>query len=444
MPPNELSHERTHLTLLSRCQAIPPTIRPRPATWLTMRMRPFADPISAAIGLATWCRCWDCKCSPSPWSGKSTAGPAIRLTSAWLAWCKSFPFLSLALLAGHVADRMDRKLVIIGALALSVAASLGLATVSYFELPILAMFACLFFIGVARAFLQPAKSSFLPQLVPREIFSNAVTWGLGGFQLASVVGPALGGWILAISGHAYVVYLVQAAAATSFIVLLFGVQRHYANVPHETATLKSLGEGIGFVWTNKVILGAMALDMFAVLLGGATALLPVFAKEVLHVGPVGYGWMASAPAIGALAMSLALMHRPPMAKAGQTLLWAVAGFGAAIIVFGLSRSFVLSLVALFMTGALDCISVVIRHTLGAGAHARSHARPRFGDQRHVHQRLERVGRVRVAARSPRLTSPVFAVVSGGYRHDRGRGARGVGDSRTAQLWPLVATEPSGG
>jgi predicted MFS family arabinose efflux permease len=322
------------------------------------------------------------------------------------------PFLSLALLAGHVADRMDRKLVIVAALALSALASLGLATVSYFELPILAMFACLFFIGVARAFLQPSKSSFLPQLVPHEIFSNAVTWGLGGFQLASVVGPALGGWILAMSGHAYVVYLFQAAAAMSFIVLLFGVQRHYANVPHETATLKSLGEGIGFVWTNKVILGAMALDMFAVLLGGATALLPVFAKEVLEVGPVGYGWMASAPAIGALAMSLALMHRPPIAKAGQTLLWAVAGFGAAIIVFGLSRSFALSFAALLMTGALDCISVVIRHTL---------VQVLTPDR--MRGRVSAISGMFIGASNElgefesgtlaRLTSPIFAVVSGG-------------------------------
>lgn len=322
------------------------------------------------------------------------------------------PVLSLALLAGHVADRMDRKLVIVGALALSLLASLGLATVSFFELPILAMFGCLFFIGVARAFLQPSKSSFLPQLVPREIFSNAVTWGLGGFQLASVAGPALAGWVLAWSGQAYVVYLLQAAAATSFIILLFGVERYQASVPHETATLKSLGEGIGFVWSNKVILGAMALDMFAVLLGGATALLPVFAKEVLEVGPVGYGWMASAPAIGALAMSLALMHRPPMAKAGQTLLWAVAGFGAAIVVFGLSRSFALSFAALLVTGALDCISVVIRHTL---------VQVLTPDR--MRGRVSAISGMFIGASNElgefesgtlaRFTSPIFAVVSGG-------------------------------
>jgi MFS family permease len=274
------------------------------------------------------------------------------------------PVLSLALLAGHVADRFDRKLVLSCALALAGVASLGLATVSLFEWHIGAMFFFVFLIGVARAFLQPSKSSLVPQLVPREIFSNAVTWNLGGFQLAAIAGPALGGWLLAWFEAPHVVYLLQAAAATLFILLLLGVHRVATPAaPHETATLKSLAEGIGFVWRNKVILGAMALDMFAVLLGGATALLPVFAKDVLHVGAVQYGWMASAPAVGALVMSLALVHGRPIAKAGQTLLWAVAGFGVSIIVFGLSRSFPLSLAALVCTGAFDCISVVVRHTL---------------------------------------------------------------------------------
>ncbi len=145
--------------------------------------------------------------------------------------------------------------------------------------------------------------------------------------------------------------------------LLLGIERRPTEPRSQSATLRSLAEGIAFVWGNKVVLGAMALDMFAVLLGGATAMLPVYAKTILGIGPVGYGALAAAPAFGALAMSLALMHRRPMAKAGQTLLWAVAGFGTAIIVFGLSRSFPLSLLALFMAGVFDCVSVVVRHTL---------------------------------------------------------------------------------
>ena len=322
------------------------------------------------------------------------------------------PVLSLALYAGHVADRTDRKRVITGALALSGLASLGLTAVSFFELHLAAMFFCLFLVGVARAFLQPAKSSFLPQLVPREIFSNAVTWGLGGFQLAAVAGPAIGGWTLAIFGHAYIVYLLQAAAALTFIILLARVDRYQASERHESATLKSLGEGIEFVWRNKVILGALALDMFAVLLGGATALLPVFAKDILEVGPVGYGWMASAPAMGAILMSLAIMHRRPMAKAGQALLVAVAGFGGAIIVFGLSTSFAVSFAALLMTGAFDCISVVVRHTL---------VQVLTPDR--MRGRVSAISGMFISASNElgefesgtlaRLTSPVVAVVAGG-------------------------------
>ncbi|HEX3725032.1 MAG TPA: MFS transporter, partial [Pirellulales bacterium] len=186
------------------------------------------------------------------------------------------PVLSLALLAGHVADRLDRKWILMTAIALGGLASLGLAAVSIFEWPIAAMFGCLFLIGVARAFQQPAKSSLVPQLVPRAIFQNAVTWNLGGFQLAAVAGPALGGWMLAWFGHPYYAYLVQAATAVTFILLLAGVHRYVTHVATESATLNSLAEGINFVWHNKVILGAMALDMFAVLLGGAVALFPAF------------------------------------------------------------------------------------------------------------------------------------------------------------------------
>ncbi len=273
------------------------------------------------------------------------------------------PVLSLALLAGHVADRADRRLMLMSAVTISGLASLGLALVSFYQWHITALFGCMFLIGIARAFQQPAKNSLMPQLVPREVFPNALTWNLSGFQLASVVGPALGGWMLAWFGYAYVVYLLQAAAAMLFLALLTRVAGTAAVAPHQATTLKSLGEGIHFVWSEKAVLGAMTLDMFAVLLGGATALLPVFASDILEVGPVGYGCLWSAPAVGALAMSLLLVHRRPMAKAGPTLLWAVAGFGAAIIVFGLSTSFAISLAALFLTGAFDCVSVVVRHSL---------------------------------------------------------------------------------
>jgi MFS family permease len=322
------------------------------------------------------------------------------------------PVLSLVLLAVHVADKLDRRRVLMSAVTLGGLASLGLAYVSYYQVPIVAMFVCVFFLGVARAFQQPSKSSLLPQLVPRTIFSNAVTWNLSGFQLASVIGPAVGGWVLAISGYAYVVYLLQVAAAAQFVVLLSRIERTVNTEQHQAATLKSLGEGIGFVWNQKAVLGAMALDMFAVLLGGATAMLPVFAADILHVGRVGYGFLWSAPAAGALVMSLLLVHRRPMARAGLMLLWGVAGFGASIIVFGLSRSFALSLVALFFTGAFDCISVVVRHTL-----------VQMLTPDRMRGRVSAISGMFISASNElggfesgtlaKLTSPVFSVVAGG-------------------------------
>jgi MFS family permease len=350
--------------VLSPMQLIDPGDSPSPSS------TPEHDPY-AAIRLGNFRRYWignliatlglQMQAAALIWEVYDRTGSKLAL--GWVGLVQVIPVLSLALLAGHVADRTDRKTILMAALALSGLASLGLALVSFFQIPVIAIFTCLFLTGVARAFQQPAKSSFLPQIVPREHFSNAVTWSLGGFQLASVMGPALGGWVLALSGYAYVVYLLEALAATVFIVLLVGVRRSEAPVPHESPTLKSLVEGIDFVWRKKVILGAMALDMFAVLLGGATALLPVFAKDILEIGEVKYGCLLSAPAVGALVMSVALVYRRPMAKAGQTLLWAVAGFGVAIIVFGFSTSFWISLAALFLTGAFDCISVVVRHTL---------------------------------------------------------------------------------
>jgi MFS family permease len=315
------------------------------------------------------------------WIGNLVATLGLQMQAAGLIWeiyhrtespldlglvglVQVIPVLSLALFAGHVADRVDRKLVLIGALALGGLCSLGLASASFFELPVAFMYGFLFFIGVARAFLQPAKNSLLPQIVPRAHFSNAVTWSLGGFQLASVAGPALGGWLLWLTDNrAYTVYLLEVVAVTVFITLLTGVKRLEVSPTHETPTLESLGEGISFVWRTKVILGAITLDMFAVLLGGATSLMPIYAKDILHVDAFRYGCLLSAPAIGALAMSAILVFRPPIAKAGLTLLWAVAGFGVATIVFGFSTSFWIALAALFFTGAFDAVSVVIRHTL---------------------------------------------------------------------------------
>lgn len=273
------------------------------------------------------------------------------------------PVLALALPAGHIADRFDRKSVITCAVGLILLSSVGLAVTSLMTGPIWLMYVWLFLNGIARAFQQPAKSSFFPELVPRETFTNAVTWNMGGFQVASVVGPALGAGLIGLFGIYAIVYLLDALAALVFIILLAQVTRPERAVSIEPPTLASVAIGAKFVWSNKVILGAMTLDMFAVLLGGAVALEPIFARTILHVGPFGFGVMRASTAVGALAMSLYLAHQPPISKAGPVLLGAVAAFGLVTIGFGLSTSFPLTVVMLFLLGVFDMVSVVIRHTL---------------------------------------------------------------------------------
>lgn len=285
------------------------------------------------------------------------------LALGWVGLVQVLPVIFLSLAAGHVADHHDRRGVMMLAEAVIALGSIGLACVSVWHGDIRLMYALLLVGGVSRAFLQPAKASFLPHIVPREHFSNAVTWNSGGFQLASVIGPALGGSLIGLCKSAAIVYVVDAAATFTFFVLLTLIARRPVAAATGGVTLRSLVAGVGFLRRSPVVLAAITLDMFAVLLGGATALLPIYAKDILCVGATGLGWMRASPAIGALLMAFILAHRPPLRKAGRALLWAVAGFGAATIVFGFSRSFWLSLIMLFLTGALDNISVVVRHTL---------------------------------------------------------------------------------
>jgi MFS family permease len=273
------------------------------------------------------------------------------------------PVVLLFLPAGHVADRLNRRSILMAGLALVAVASLGLACISKFEADIRLAYICLALVGTARAFLQPARAALLPQVVPREKFGNAVTWNSGGFQLAMVVGPALAGPLVAWLGGAAPVYLLNAVLSLAYCLFLSTIRSRPTEPTTDPPSLRALAAGLAFVWRTRIILGAITLDMLAVLLGGATALLPVYAKEILEVDPTRLGWMRAAPGIGALCMSFLLAHRPPMQRAGRALLWAVVGFGVATIVFGMSRSLSLSLAMLFALGALDMISVVVRHTL---------------------------------------------------------------------------------
>jgi MFS family permease len=273
------------------------------------------------------------------------------------------PMLALTLPAGHFADNHDRKKIIeMGMIGMALAA-VGLTAASYLDAPVGWIYGCLFFSGTARTFMWPASSAFMTQLVPREQFARAVTWNSGSFHLSSVIGPALGGAVVALARSATPVYVVEVMTATTCAGLVFLLRSRHTEMTREPMTLRSLIAGFEFVFTNKIILATITLDMFAVLLGGATSLLPVYAKDILRVGPSGLGLLQAGLPVGSFICSLALAHLPPIRKAGLTLLWAVSWFGVATIIFGLSRNFALSLAMLILCGLTDNISVVIRHTL---------------------------------------------------------------------------------
>lgn len=273
------------------------------------------------------------------------------------------PMILCTLPAGHFADIYNRKRIIVLMTLIVAGANLALAGISAASAPVLLIYLCLIVTGAARTFLWAASASFLPQLVSRKDFSHAVTWSSSTFQIGSIVGPAIGGIILHFTHQAAWIYVLNALAALSCAVLVNRVRVHHVVVAAEKTTLKTLLTGFNFVFQNRIILGIITLDMFAVLLGGATALLPVYAKEILHVGPYGLGMLQSALPIGAIICAFVMAHRPPMQRAGRSLLIGVTMFGLATIVFGLSHWFWLSFAMLVLCGVSDNVSVVVRHTL---------------------------------------------------------------------------------
>ncbi len=273
------------------------------------------------------------------------------------------PVIVLTLPVGHVADRYDRKRIVMSTLLMLALCSVGLAVISFNQASVNWVFVLLLLVGVARAFHFPAEEALQPQLVPLKVFGNAATWHSSSFQLASVLGPALVGWLIAIQNNATTVYVTDAVLGLISLGLISLMTTRQAVRVYETPSIRSLVGGIEFVRKNPVIFSAIALDLFAVLFGGAVALLPIFAKDILQVGHAGLGWLRAAPSIGAVLMALSLAHLPPLKQAGKTLLWAVVGFGVVTIIFGLSRSYWLSLLILGLSGAFDNISVVIRRTL---------------------------------------------------------------------------------
>lgn len=272
------------------------------------------------------------------------------------------PTILFALPAGAVADRLDRRHVVRVGRVLAGLMSVWLAILSATHGPVWMIYAALFLGGTGFAFLAPAQSALISQVLPGEAFANGVTWNSTAFQIAATTGPAVAGVMIGISGNATGVYVAGAVMAAVYIVLLTIVRTREQRIDREPVTRRNLAAGLRFVFSEELLLGAITLDLFAVLFGGATTLLPVYAKDILHVGPAGLGWLRAAPSVGAMLTALWIAHRP-MRRAGVLLLWAVVGFGAATIVFGVSKSFSVSMGALFFIGAFDAVSVVIRASL---------------------------------------------------------------------------------
>jgi MFS family permease len=274
------------------------------------------------------------------------------------------PGILLFLPAGHTADHVPRKRIIavcygsfsLCSLLLLLFAFQGLAAVW----PI---FAVMTLNGVVRAFNAPAAQSFLPLIVPKEHFQNAVSWASSIFQASVIVGPTIGGLLYGWTGSPVAVYAASTGAYLVAMLLFSRVEFTTAPRPPAPVSIQTVLSGLHFIWDNKLILGAMSLDLFAVLLGGAVALLPVYAHDILHVGARGLGLLRGAPGVGAVIMAVVVAHWPPGKHAGGALFAGVFGFGLATLVFGISRNFLLSLAALALCGACDMVSVIVRHTL---------------------------------------------------------------------------------
>ncbi|MDP4210086.1 MAG: MFS transporter [Bacteroidota bacterium] len=280
------------------------------------------------------------------------------------------PQVSIALFAGHFVDIWDRRNIIKYTTLLLL---LGSAILTAYSIPslnchalfgIFPIFITIFLTGLVRGILMPAHTAFMGQLVPREHLTSAATWNSTNWQIAAVTGPAIGGLIFGFCGIVPAYSVVFGLFLISFLLILKIKSKPISiNVQKEEGIFNRIHEGIRYVFNNQILLGAFSLDMFAVLFGGAVALLPVFASDILNTGPEGLGILRSCPAIGAILMSVYLTFYPPVKNSGKSLLYCVAGFGICMIAFALSRNFLLSATFLLLSGAFDNVSVVIRGSI---------------------------------------------------------------------------------
>ncbi|HLJ89367.1 MAG TPA: MFS transporter [Candidatus Angelobacter sp.] len=274
------------------------------------------------------------------------------------------PGLLLFLIAGHTVDRVNRRSLlalcqggfsVCSALLLTLALR-GIHSVSF-------IYAVTILLGIVRSFNGPAGQALVPQLVPKEHFPNAVAWGATVFHGATILGPTIGGLTYGFFGGPAPVYATAMVSALFAMVSTLRIKSLVAPRSKEPATLNTLLAGLRFIWRQKLILGSISLDLFAMLLGGAVALMPVIAREILHTGPWGLGVLRSSPGVGAAAMAVVLAYRPLRRRSGTAMLWCVAAFGVFTILFGISHSLPLSCIMLFLVGASDMVSVMVRSTL---------------------------------------------------------------------------------
>jgi MFS family permease len=305
------------------------------------------------------------------------------LALAFVGLSLMIPMILCTIPAGHFADIYNRKKIVLISTIILAVVSLALTLCSYFAAPLFWTYLCLALIGAARTFLWPASAAFVTSLVPRKQFSRAVTFNSGVFQLSCVLGPTAFGAVIAMTPHAeelataWPVYAFNIVASILCFALVAPIKHIHKAKPAEPVSAKSLVEGFRFVYQSKIILGTITLDMFAVLLGGAVTILPIFAEHIYHVGAGGYGWLRNAMPIGAVACMFLIAHRPPLQKAGLSMLLAVAVFGAATILFGVANQncfgrwlalpdafwFWFAFAMFVLAGAVDNVSVVVRQTL---------------------------------------------------------------------------------
>jgi MFS family permease len=327
-------------------------------TYAALRFRGYRAYLSAigAVSLAT-----QIQSAVLGWQVYAITREPLSLGLVGLA--EALPFLTLTLVGGWAADRFDRRRIVLLALALVGASGASLLAVSAGgPRSALPLYAAQALAGVGRAFFRPASWALGTELVPRESYHNAATWRSTTFHVATVLGPAAAGGLIAAGGPPVAYAVVVTLFAVGFVAVS-AISARPKPPPAAGRLLPELVDGVRFVFREQLLLGAMSLDMFAVLFGGATALLPVFARDVLGVGEVGFGLLRAAPAAGSIAMSLFLARLGHFRRAGRALLWAVALFGISWMAFGMSRSFGLSLAILAAGGALDNVSVVLRSTL---------------------------------------------------------------------------------